>query len=250
LQAGFGNVFIGQTSDQETAKLASEIIGKEKNNRKNVSAGHDVSVSLNEHLEYVIHPHEMALLNQGEFVGKVSDPMTSDDTSEKRFLGKFFVDKPSWYSNPDPMPKILSFPDLSEEDEMKKIDELLTANQLRIKNDIRTLVNKEYWKLKIRKFLISGGPYTQAFYNDQLNAGTLNETLSFYANEAEKVHEAFSSNPAITGDLNAKTLGAVTEKIMSDIHSFQSHSQPGDDNEPEESLADFSDLDEIDGTLN
>jgi hypothetical protein len=223
LQAGFGTIFVGQTSDAETAKLATDIIGKEKSTRKNVSTGQDVSVSFNENLEYVVQQHEMALLNMGEFIGKTSDPMTQDINSEKRFLGKFLVHKPNWHNNPEPMPKILAFPELPESEELIKIDALLTANQTKIKNDIKSLVNREYWKLKISRFLTTGDETIRMFYLKLSEEGVLNTTLDSYAMEAEKVYDAFLNNPAISGDLNNKTLSAITEKILSDILS---HSSP------------------------
>lgn len=237
LQAGFGSVFIGQTADADSSKLATEIIGKKVSTRKNISTGHDVNVSFNEHLEYILLPHEMALLNKGEFVGKVSDPMTRDDNSEKRFMAKFLVEKPTWYMHPDPMPKVLSFPDLTEEEELSKVEQIITSNQLKIRTEIASIINREYWRLKIVQFLSSGDELFRTFYKSRLQDGTLSKILDDYSEEAEEVYENFLSNPAITGDLNAKVLAAIIEKLTGDIQSFLN------DNDVSDSVAFQLDID-------
>lgn len=217
LLPAFGNMFVGQTSDAETSKLACEMVGKQVMTRKNVNTGHDVSVSFNEHTDLIIQPFEMGLLNKGVFVGKTSDPMTADDESEKRFAALFNVKKPSWYSKPEPMPKVLFFPELSEEEEIKKVEKIVTDNHQKIRKEVASLIETEYWKLKITKYLQFGDEQTKFFYKTCCDNNTIESTVKHYADQAIELYNTFLNSPAISGDLNKKVLTAIVELIGADI---------------------------------
>ena len=101
-----GNLFIGETSEKNTAQFASDLIGKGIVTRKSYSNDERSSVNLSEQYELLIHPHEVQKLNVGEFIGKISEVPENDTNSlfsgsnnetQKIFAGKLQVEKPAHY---------------------------------------------------------------------------------------------------------------------------------------------------------
>jgi hypothetical protein len=167
-----GNIFIGETSEKNTAQFASELIGKDIITRKSYSNDERSNVNLTEQYDLLIHTHEVQKLNVGEFVGKISEVPENDTNSlfngsnnetQKIFAGKLLVNKPNHYYCDETksefkykMPKRKPFHNLcakDESEELAQVDKILTDNIERIRNEINDLILEEFYLNQFKNYL-------------------------------------------------------------------------------------------------
>ncbi|HXD79800.1 MAG TPA: type IV secretory system conjugative DNA transfer family protein [Puia sp.] len=235
LRAGFGNVFIGEVSDEDTAKYASNLIGKGIVTRQNVSDNdQSSSISFNEHMDLLIHPHEIMRLNTGEFVGKVTDvpPQTkpaflqSERDKSKIFAARFEVEKPAAYYRSDSskefrysIPVTPHFASMAGRSD-QEVDQVLRDNLARIRKEIRELVEREFWTIKIRKYMMnSPHDYVREEYEALRAEEGFGGFCEPYLEMAADIYNTITSNAIATDKKGANPNNFVFSKIIESIES-------------------------------
>jgi hypothetical protein len=237
LRAGFGNIFIGEVSDEDTAKYASNLIGKDIVARQSISDNdQSSSVSFNEQIDLLIHPHEIMRLNTGEFVGKVTDippkkkwsVFRSKRAEAKIFAASFQVEKPAVYYQDErkeefryQMPLAPHFAHLANGSE-EAIDKILRENLETIRLEIKELINQEYWTIKIRKYMSnSPHPYVQEEYDALCREGDFLPFCEPYIEMASQIYNTITNN-AVTADRKSPAANPnnfVFSKIIESIEA-------------------------------
>lgn len=173
-----GTKMTGQV-DGDTAKKFSEIFGKRYHEKKELTINDDSdSVRVSHNLEEIVPQSTIGTLSQGEFIGRVADDV-KNPIKEKLFYGNIDVDlergkakEKEWIS----MPYITDFfngkmPQMTEEERKeitikypeyakneRKIQELfikkiindrVDENFMKVKKDVRDLLEREYSRTKI-----------------------------------------------------------------------------------------------------
>jgi hypothetical protein len=158
LKAGLGTVFVGEVADENTARYASAIFGKR--HMKKVSSTYsrnDTSQSVSTQMEDLMPTNRIMNLNQGEFVGKVTETGnkratlgTKDEKpDEKIFATKFMVDKDPGYIHK--LPKVTVFDDSSEENDLLAMKDKLNSHMLELTREMEEIVEIEYWLAMLKK---------------------------------------------------------------------------------------------------
>ena len=172
LKAGCGNVFIGEVSDEATAKYASAMMGKERQEQSSITISkNDVTKNINDQLNQIIPENHIMQLKTGEFVGKVAevDDDRKDVVNSKLFASKFLVDKTG---NPDQdIPTIFNIYDNLPEGEDKGtlktekqlIDLKMDQHYRQIALEIEELIFDEYEVASIRNIMKKEVEYRQAY---------------------------------------------------------------------------------------
>ena len=249
-----GNIFIGETSEKNTAHYASELVGKDIVTRKSYSNDEKSSINLTEQYDLLIHPHEVQKLNVGEFVGKVSEVPDHDTNSiftgsnnetQKIFAGKLQVEKPAHYYSDETksdfnykIPKRKPFHNLKaadEADELVQVEEILTANIEKIRKQINDLILQEYYLNQFSNFLLfTDNSSIKKAYVDFVEANaetTQNPQLTFvqgYIEIAIEEEHLIYADPARKKQRAAATHHAFNKAVQEMIADYSISELPAD----------------------
>jgi len=143
-----GNIFSGQVVGETATKL-SERFGKILQKRESMSlSGGENSKSVSTQMDTLIPASKISTLSQGMFVGAVSDNF-GEKIDQKIFHAEIKVDsakekeyKEDWSQ----IPELTSFID---KDGIDRMEEVIRDNYLKIKDDIKRLVESECNRLHI-----------------------------------------------------------------------------------------------------
>ena len=252
-----GNLFIGETSEKNTAQFASDLIGKGIVTRKSYSNDERSSVNLSEQYDLLIHPHEVQKLNVGEFIGKISEVPENDTNSlfsgsnnetQKIFAGKLQVEKPAHYYTDKTksefkykIPKRKPFHNLQaidEADELQQVDKVLTANIEKIRKEINDLILQEYYLNQFCNFLLfTDNDSIKKAYADYLddNAGNAqNPKLTFiqgYIQIAIEEENLIYADPARKKQRAAATHHAFNKAVQELVSDYSVSDLPADNQE-------------------
>lgn len=140
-----GNIFSGQVLG-ETAKILSARFGKNRQQRVSLSINErDTNVSLSEQMDSMIPESKISNFSQGEFVGAVADNF--DQTIEQKiFNGRILVDESisKEIKGAPPIPALRAMEDYNDEE----LEKLLFDNYLKVKEDVRLLVDSEMDRIR------------------------------------------------------------------------------------------------------
>ncbi|MEJ6982425.1 conjugal transfer protein MobC [Pedobacter sp. P351] len=142
-----GNVISGQVLG-ESAKQLSERFGKILQKRQSISINKDsTSTSISTQLDSVIPSSKISSLTQGTFVGAVADNI-GEEISQKMFHAKVLVDMDKVKEEERNFVDIPNITNFKDEQGVDRMDEIIKANYVQIKQDIADLVAKELTRIK------------------------------------------------------------------------------------------------------
>lgn len=146
-----GNVFAGQVLGS-TAENLSKRFGRILQQTRSLSINKDsTSTSINTSMGDMIPPAKISNLSQGRFVGSVADNF-GEEIEQKAFHCRILVDIDQLKEDEK---KYISIPKLTnefeaetEEEEKKKMDEILSRQFSKIKDEVDKLIDDEIERLK------------------------------------------------------------------------------------------------------
>ena len=153
IQNTVGNVFSGQVVG-ETAKTLSERFGKVLQQRQSMTINrNDKSTSVSTQMDSLIPASKISNLTQGMFVGAVSDNF-DERIEQKIFHAEIVVDVAKVSAETkayEPIPVIAEF---TNKDGSDNLSETIEANYKRVKQEVLTLVNGEFERIKADPTLV------------------------------------------------------------------------------------------------
>ena len=153
IQNTVGNVFSGQVVG-ETAKTLSERFGKVLQQRQSMTINcNDKSTSISTQMDSLIPASKISNLTQGMFVGAVSDNF-DERIEQKIFHAEIIVDVTKVSAETkayEPIPVIAEF---TNKDGSDNLSETIEANYKRVKQEVLTLVNGEFERIKADPTLV------------------------------------------------------------------------------------------------
>ncbi len=248
--ATHGNIFVGSTPEKNTAQFAAELIGKDIIQKKSYAKNEQNNYNISEQTDLIIYPHEIQQLNQGEFVGMVSDLDSSqisnnipnNKKTKKVFAGKLKTIKPKHYYIDSSMgefknkiPKSIYFntPEfnrLSEEEQIQYIDKITTDNITLIRNDTKNLIQTEFWFSMLWRFINSSNNkqllqfiYTSYQIGDESTNSEKMNAMQSYIDLAIEEEEQIKTDPSRANELSKAvqiSLQIAIDTLRYDANTF------------------------------
>ena len=142
-----GNIFSGQVVG-ETAKDLSERFGKILQQHKSTSVSNDSTTqSTNTTMDMLIPASKISNLSQGMFVGAVADSF-DQKIDQKMFHCQIVVDHEQLKKETADYVPIPDITDFRDADGVDRMDEIVEANYLRIKQEVNRIIEDEMTRIK------------------------------------------------------------------------------------------------------
>lgn len=147
IQNTVGNIFAGQVVG-DTAKTLSERFGKNLQRRRSFSvASGSATHSINTQLDSLIPPSKIANLTQGMFVGAISDNF-EERIEQKIFHAQIVVDNEKMAAETKKYQPIPDISDFTDGDGVDRMEEKITENYYRIKQDVKNIIEIEMDRIR------------------------------------------------------------------------------------------------------